>query len=222
MSERSLGFWRQLREFADALNRDPALMARFSAAPSAVLAERGLESSLVTGGSGETMTIAEMMEGMSAAEREATIKTLDALGASEDAEETQFALAFVFANAVANANAAANANAGANANTAANANANTNGGEVPIDEGVVSALVLPPDYPGSPLHLSLSEKQLSDVRQRALLTRALTDPSSIVESAAVAGGERRVARYAFRGVAFEVEGIAEGSTIRVTRSSILA
>jgi hypothetical protein len=31
-----------------------------------------------------------------------------------------------------------------------------------------------------------------------------------------------VARYAFRGVAFEVEGIAEGSTIRMTRSSLLA
>jgi len=156
------------------------------------------------------------LENLSNNERKATLASLIEISTIPDFERP------AVMTPIANANVGANANANANANVNANANANVNG--MTAEESLIdmsTIVTLPSDYDASAFAKKMNEMKMNEPRQKALLKRALSDPDSLISARTAGDAEIRTAKYAFRGVVFEVEGLLRNNQLLILKAEIV-
>lgn len=216
----TVDLWKTFQDIRDKLKTEPEFAAAFDKNPGQALRRAGLDVKVPATPNSKETNLSSLFAKMTHAERRATIDAVlggRPLGPGSVAVVTP----------VANANVAANANAGANANALANANANAN-------TNTKGAGVDPADFPGDLLRLRISDAvrsgavsrqlekfHLSPARQSALFKAMLTDPTAIVSSKAAPEGMLLVSRQSYKGVTFEIEALARGGDLMVTKSRIV-
>jgi hypothetical protein len=218
MNVTSLQFWRKFQDLGEKLRSDPALLEALREDPLRVISEAGLDMRIESDDPAESgKTLLELVAQMEEPQRQATLQSLipPQIRASDDEEAVIFGLAnanvFLNVNIYMNANININANVNANAN--ANANANTNGIYDAHSADNTTVLELSPGYRDSAFAHVMRSLHLSESRQKALLKRALLDAEDHQDTEIGGQQKRRVARYTYKQLDFEVEGLLAGPQI---------
>ncbi len=207
-------FWDALKSLNEELKTDRAVARRFEEDPIRLLREKNvdIEVPMESG----MVKFSNLLENLSNNERKATLASLIEISTIPDFERP------AVMTPIANANVGANANANANANVNANANANVNG--MTAEESLIdmsTIVTLPSDYDASAFAKKMNEMKMNEPRQKALLKRALSDPDSLISARTAGDAEIRTAKYAFRGVVFEVEGLLRNNQLLILKAEIV-
>ncbi|MCE5315076.1 hypothetical protein LLG38_08750 [bacterium] len=221
----NMEFWKRLKSLRTALLSDPALEARFRDNPVSVLKESGLDIPMQLKAGDSPVSLVTLVEKMRPEEQKATIDAVfDTVLPKDVHPQAPVPIVVANANGVANANADANADAGANANANTNTNANgevTGDGFAGMDQRFITTITLPDDFDTTEIAERFRAIQLNSDRQKALLKKAFSDPSSLVSSQEIDGTEKVcVVEYEFRGVKFRAEAILRGQEIKVMKCRI--
>jgi hypothetical protein len=229
--EQSLRYWQTLRELTQQIRADRSVEEDFLRSPGNILRERGLDILIPDDQDPDAPghSFAQMLDNMSAAERQATLQALEvAAGERFDPGRVAIAVPIANVNVAANHNVAANSSSAANAVAVSNALAvqNTAGATLSgldlVRPGITATVNLAADAIEPAVEQRFQELQLNEARQKALLKRTLLDSDSIIRSEIDAEGlDVRSVRYVYRGNVLEIEGRVGPETIDVTSVKLI-